>query len=263
LLFGYQIADQFRDLSGRLETGEKEVTAFLHAHGFGEAANDVNRNIASTAKKHASGVLFASLHFLEAAIVLIISAIYIAAQPDLYRRGFAVLFGRKRRNEVDEGMYLIGTSLKLWLLGQLIVMAIVGALSYVALLLIGVPSPAALALIAALTEIVPYLGPFIGAVPALLVALSLGIVPVLWVAAAYLGIHLIEGYFIAPMLQRRFVHIPPALALIGIVAMGLLFGTFGVVLAVPLTTAIMTAVKVFYIRDTLHEEADIPEESPL
>jgi predicted PurR-regulated permease PerM len=160
-------------------------------------------------------------------------------------------------------MYLIGTSLKLWLLGQLIVMAIVGALSYVALLLIGVPSPAALALIAALTEIVPYLGPFIGAVPALLVALSLGIVPVLWVAAAYLGIHLIEGYFIAPMLQRRFVHIPPALALIGIVAMGLLFGTFGVVLAVPLTTAIMTAVKVFYIRDTLHEEADIPEESPL
>lgn len=56
---------------------------------------------------------------------------------------------------------------------------------------------------------------------------------------------------------------PPALALIGIVAMGLLFGTFGVVLAVPLTAAIMTAVKVFYIRDTLHEEADIPEESPL
>jgi predicted PurR-regulated permease PerM len=262
-LFGYQVSDQFRDLTGRLQAGEKDVMGFLRAHGLGEAADNMNENIVSAVKTYASGVLFASLNFLEGAIVLIISAVYIAAQPDIYRRGAAVLFGRKRRAEVDEGMFLIGTSLKLWLLGQLIVMAIVGVLSFVALLLIGVPSPAALALIAALAEIVPYLGPFIGAVPAILVALSQGAGPTMWVAGAYLCIHLIEGYFIAPMLQRRFVRIPPALALIAIVAIGSLFGIFGVVIAVPLTAAIMIAVKVFYIRDTLHEPVDIPEESPL
>jgi predicted PurR-regulated permease PerM len=262
-LFGYQVSDQFRDLTSRLQTGEKAVMAFLRAHGLGNAATDLNQHLSSLAKKYASGVLFASLSILEGAVVMVISAIYLAARPFVYRRGAAMLFGRRLRDEVDRGILLIGTSLKLWLLGQLIIMAIVGALSFVAVLLIGLPSPAALALIAGITEIVPYLGPFIGAIPAVFVALSKGVEPALWTVAAYLGIHLIEGYFIAPMLQRRFVRIPPALALIGIVAMGYLFGTFGVVIAVPLTATIMIAVKVFYVRDTLHEKADIPEESPL
>jgi predicted PurR-regulated permease PerM len=128
------------------------------------------------------------------------------------------------------------------------------------MLLIGLPNPIALALIAGLAEIVPYLGAFIGSIPAVLVAFNLGLGPALWTILAFLVVHLIEGYLAGPMIQRRFVRIPPALMLIGIMATGLVFGPAGVIVAAPLTVAIFVAVKLFYVRDTLQEETEMPGE---
>jgi predicted PurR-regulated permease PerM len=135
-------------------------------------------------------------------------------------------------------------------------MLLVGAMSFVALIVIGVPDPVALALIAGLSEIVPYVGPFAGAVPALLVALTVGWWPLLWTAGAYLVVHLVEGYIAAPLLERHFITIPPALILIGIVAVDLVFGTAGIVLAAPITVVAYILIKANYVEDPL--ELDRP-----
>jgi predicted PurR-regulated permease PerM len=134
-------------------------------------------------------------------------------------------------------------------------MIITGVLTYIGLLLIGLPSPIPLALIAGIAEIVPYLGPFISAVPALLVALTVGgIWPAIWTACVYLLVHLVEGYIAAPLIERRFVTIPPALILLGLVAVELIFGTAGIVLAAPLTAVIFVLVKMLYVDDPLEED---------
>jgi predicted PurR-regulated permease PerM len=116
------------------------------------------------------------------------------------------------------------------------------------------PNPGALGLIAGLTEIIPYLGPFIGAIPALLVALTKGLIPALWTGGIYLGIHILEGYLVAPLIERRFVTIPPALVLLGITVSSLLFGVAGLVLAAPLTVVTYILVRTHYVENPLEQE---------
>jgi predicted PurR-regulated permease PerM len=149
---------------------------------------------------------------------------------------------------------LVETTLRRWLFGQLILMLIVGAMTVIALIVIGIPDPVALALIAGIAEIVPYIGPFISAVPALLVAFTLGLWPALWTGAVYLVVHMIEGYLAAPLVERRFVTIPPALILLGLVAAEVIFGTAGVILAAPLTAVVFVLVKMHYVDDPLEQD---------
>jgi predicted PurR-regulated permease PerM len=190
-------------------------------------------------------------------------AIYLAAQPDMYRRGVALLFPQRLRPKAMEALNLIGSSLRLWMLAQLILMAVVGLLSYVVVLVLGLPNPGALGLIAGITELVPYLGPFNGGAPAVLVALTKNTTLAVYTILDYIGVHVVEGYLIGPLLQRWFVLIPPALVLTGIFASQLLFGFAGIILAAPITVAVFAAVKVLYMRDTLKQDVEMPENPPI
>jgi predicted PurR-regulated permease PerM len=186
-------------------------------------------------------------------VVVAVTAIYLAAQQ-LYRRGIAALFRANVRPRVISTIDLVEETLRLWLLGQLVLMILVGVLTFIGLWLIGLLNPGALGLIAGLTEIIPYLGPFIGAIPALLVALTKGLVPALWTGGIYLGIHILEGYLVAPLIERRFVTIPPALVLLGITVSSLLFGVAGLVLAAPLTGVTYISVRTHYVENPLEQE---------
>jgi predicted PurR-regulated permease PerM len=153
----------------------------------------------------------------------------------------------------------VGEALRLWLIGQLIEMFLIGALSTLAVWLIGVPSPLALGLITGIGEFVPYLGPFLAAIPALLVAVTKSPNAVLCTAVAYLLIHQIEGNLIAPIIQRRIVLIPPAVMLLGIAAMSYIFGLVAIIFAGPIVVVIFTAVSLLYVRDTLGEETALTD----
>jgi predicted PurR-regulated permease PerM len=252
-LFGSQLSSQFADLLKHVEAGERALQSLFESHGISLLGPTVAKQGTSLITGAIAKALSTSVQFLEAAVVLIITAVYLAAQPQLYRHGIAMLFPRAHRPLALEAIELIGRTLKLWLLGQLILMLMVGLLTLLAAFIIGLPNPAALALIAGICEVIPYLGPFLSAIPALLVALTIGMMPALWTAVAYLAIHLFEGYVSAPIVQRHFITIPPALILIGIVAVDLLFGTIGIILAAPITVAVYMAVKMIYVDDPLEE----------
>ncbi len=255
-LFGSQMTSQFNELLNNIQAGEKYLTSTLQQDGFQSFGSQLAEQGTSFLTSSIGGMVSGGLRFFEAIGVVAISAIYLAAQPELYRHGIALLFPPRLRRRVVNSIDLIGRTLKLWLLGQLILMLLVGILSFIAVWLIGLPSPVALGLLAGIAEIVPYLGPFISAIPAILVALTLGLWPALWTAGAYLLIHLFEGYVTAPLIERRFVTIPPALILGGIVAIDLLFGTIGIVLAAPITVAVYMLVKMAYVDDPLEENVE-------
>lgn len=252
--FGAQLSSQFTQLVEHVQSGEAYLRSTFHNSGLAQLGAQVTEQGTSFITRSISSVLSTGVTFIEAAIVLAISAIYLAAQPELYRAGFAKLFQPERRPRVLKSLDLIGRALQLWLLGQLMLMVGVGILSFIAVWLIGLPNAVALALLAGILEIVPYLGPFISAIPAVLVALTLGLAPALWTAAAYLLIHVFEGYVTEPMIDRYFVTIPPALILTGIVASDLMFGTIGVIMAAPITVVVYMAVKMIYVDNPLGEK---------
>lgn len=192
--------------------------------------------------------------------LVIFGGVYLAANPRLYRDGVVKLFPEAARPQVGETLDAAGTALKLWLLGQLTSMVATGTLTWLALWALGVPSAAGLGLIAGIMELIPLVGPFLAAIPAILVALSQDTTLALWTAGAFLVVQQIESNLLQPLIMREAVLLPPALLLFAIVAFGLLFGILGVVFAAPLTVVFFVAVKKLYIRETLGERTKVPGE---
>jgi predicted PurR-regulated permease PerM len=190
-----------------------------------------------------AGALWSALGLLGTALVIAAAAIYIAAFPKTYVHGTVNLLPVRRRAPARRVLDNIGATLWGWLVGQFIDMLIVGALCGIGLALLGMPLALILALIAAILNFVPYIGAVAGAVPAVLIALSIGWDEALFVALLYVAVQTLEGNVIAPLVQQRTINLPPALTILSQTAFGVIFGIPGVVLATPFTAAIMATVQ--------------------
>lgn len=190
----------------------------------------------------------------------IVGGAFIAANPGMYRRGVVMLLPVSRHAQAEHLLDTTGAALHQWLLATLLSMALVGLLVALGAWLIGLPAPLALGLFAGLAEFVPVIGPFLGAVPALLLALPLGLETVLWTAGLFIVVQQIESNLVMPLVQKRLVDVPPALLLLAVVAFGAVLGLPGVILAAPLTVVAFVGVKALYVRHTLGEAVEVPGE---
>jgi predicted PurR-regulated permease PerM len=193
-------------------------------------------------------------------VLVIVGGIFLAVEPDLYRRGLLKLVPRSGRGNLSQALDDCWTALRLWLLARLATMALVGLITGIGLYLIGVPAALTLGLLAGLLDFIPFVGPIIAAVPAVLLALALDPTSALWVVGLYLLVQQIEGNVITPVFQKRAVELPPALLLFALVACGLLFGIAGVLFAEPLTVVTYVLVKRLYVREALNTATPIPGE---
>jgi predicted PurR-regulated permease PerM len=194
----------------------------------------------------------------SAAVVVIVAAFYLTADPGLYRSGVLLVVPYDQHARVMAAMSSAADALRLWLGGQLLSMAIVGTIAGLGTWWIGLPAPLALAMFAAFMEFIPMIGPFIGAVPALLLALAMGGETLLWTVLLFIVLQQVEGNVVAPIVQRRMAKIPPGLLLFSIVAAGLLFGLPGVIVAAPMAVVVLVLVKQLYVRDVLGKETALP-----
>jgi predicted PurR-regulated permease PerM len=182
----------------------------------------------------------------DIALVLFL-AIYLAADPQRYRDGALRLFPVRARADVALALDSAGDSLRRWLVGQLVVMTTVGVAIGIALSIVGVALAPALGVLSGLLEFVPVVGPIAGAIPGLLIAFAQGPDTALYAAIVYGVVLFIEGNVIVPFIQRWAVDLPPVLALLGIVAFGILFGLVGVLFAIPLVVVIVALVRKLYV----------------
>ena len=262
LLFGAQVAGQMTNVFEKLP---QAIEAIGDKFGVMDASATLEEAISGggggrSVLTRAASLGYTLIGALGDLALVLFAAVYLAADPTLYRRGTAKMFPLEQHARLVEAMNVTGAALRLWFLGQIVAMAIVGVISFAAYLWIGLPSPLALAVIAALTNFVPYVGPVIGAAPALVFALTLDLSSVAWTLAVVIALQQIEGYLLTPMIQSRTVDLPPALTLFAIVVFGLLFGLAGVLLAAPATVAALTLVKKIWVRETLGENTNVPGE---
>lgn len=192
---------------------------------------------------------------LTSTVVVIVTAFYFAAAPGMYVSGLVRLLPRQQRIRGRQFLKDCAGVLRLWLQGQGIAMVLVAAITYAGLALLKVPLAPLLALIAGLTNFVPYVGPFVGAVPALVVALGVGPQAAVSVAMLFIAVQFVEGNFITPLIQRRISNLPPALTILSQLVMGTLFGAAGVLLATPLLAVMLLGAKVLYIEGMLDERS--------
>lgn len=192
--------------------------------------------------------------FLEAVIVILIVGIFGAAEPGLYKEGLFHLVPPQHRPRAGEAIDAIAFNLRHWLVGQVLLMVILGITTWAGLALIGIPLALTLGIMAGILELIPYIGAWLAAVPAGLLALLKGPEYLAFTLGLYLFLHLLEGYVLLPLIQRRAVHLPPALTLVAQVLMGRLLGILGLFVAAPLTVAAMILLKMLYVKDTLGDQ---------
>lgn len=262
-LFGTSITQDFAALQSQLTAGWASLQAKLDESVFGRQLLEWLREATPSARDVASrfgsfvGTLGSAIANL---IIALFAGVYLALAPTMYVEGIALLVPRERHDQVIGALRNAGRALRLWLVGQLVAMLLVGVLTGIGLWIVGVPSALALGLIAGLTEFVPLVGPIAAAVPGLLIALTVSPETVLYALLVYLLVQQTEGNLITPLVVRRTVAIPPALTLLGVLAAGVLFGPVGVLLAAPLVVVAFVLVKRLYVRETLGHTVEIPGE---
>jgi predicted PurR-regulated permease PerM len=202
-----------------------------------------------------------SVGTVTAGLVLIIFlAIYIGAEPTLYHGGMMHLFPHRARNKAGEVLTEIANVLRKWLVTQLIAMAAIGTVTTVAMLLLNVKAAFALGFIAGLLEFVPTVGPLLSAIPAIAMGFVDGPEKALAVVAAYWGIQFLENNLLIPWLMRGGMDLPPALTLVAQALMTLVFGFLGLMVAVPLTAAVLVPIKLLWVRDTIGDDIDVRDD---
>lgn len=178
--------------------------------------------------------LFSSLTTLAFSLVVAVFVpLYLTANPEPVVGWTVRLFPPARRARARDVLSKTRRGLLNWLKGRLLSMAIVGTLWTGALYLIDIPAALFLGVLAGLLEFVPYVGPVVSTIPALLLALAGDPLDALWVLLAYLIIQQVEGYLLTPLIEGRVASLHPAVVIAAVTVAGAAFGFLGVFLAVP------------------------------
>ncbi|MHC4046423.1 AI-2E family transporter [Bradyrhizobium sp. 23AC] len=265
-LGGATIAEQASLLSKTIKSQIGNVKSFLDNHGidtsffdFGNGATDASTTAPSeTAPAPAapsrgplpgagalasSGgaivsqtfkLLLGTIHGVGNIFIVLFLGFAFAAQPAVYHDGLLFLAPARHRTRVALIIDRTAETLERWLIAQIIVMLAVGVVTWIGLAVIGIPSSFILGIQAGLLAFIPTIGAIIAGVVVVLASLASGWIPALSAFLLFMGVHAMESYVLTPILQRQALDIPPATLFAFQILLGVVFGIWGLALALPL-----------------------------
>lgn len=262
------VAEQVQLLRVKVPESARQVGEFLGQYSWGQAAirqfpsaDDIMQKIdTGQILSGVGGVFSSTLGAVGNFLIVILLAIYLAAEPRLYSNGFLRLFPRSSRKRAGEVLDAAGETLRWWLIGKIGSMIFIGVLTWIGLSIIGVPLALTLGLLAGLLSFIPNFGPIISAVPALLLAFINSPVTALYVLGLYVGVQAIESNLVTPYIERQTVELPPALTVVFQLALAVTVGGLGLVLATPLLALLVVVIQMVYIRDVLGDKNEVNAE---
>ncbi|HEY8756260.1 MAG TPA: AI-2E family transporter [Candidatus Dormibacteraeota bacterium] len=212
----------------------------LAAHGIQLSGNGVSTTIASDVSGKVASVLVnvvtQTLTIVLDILVTLVVAFWMLKDGDDLRAGIVNLLPGRVRAEANFAFDAFGVVVGGYVRGQLVMALIVGTMAGVGCFVIGVPYPIVVAIAAASFELIPLVGAFIGGAVAILLSLTRSPLTALFALLLFIAIHIIEGYFLAPRIQARFVRLHPLVTLLALFA-GIESGGFlGAFVAVPLAS---------------------------
>ena len=257
-LFGVEFRTQVNVLVTRLPGILEEIGDQLSISPVGAKVVDAVRAAfaGSRVAQDIGGLAEGAGQLAINALLVLVGAIFFAVDPKVYERGFLLLMPPSKRAVVEDALGDTASTLRLWLRAQLIQMTSMGVLVGLGLWWLEVPSAAALGLLSGLSEFIPYVGPVAAMIPALGLAATQSVSHVLWALGVFAAVRVIQTNFITPFVTSRVVAIPPAITLFSVLAIGAVFGLFGLFFSAALLVVIYTLIRSLYLRDTLGE--DIP-----
>jgi predicted PurR-regulated permease PerM len=190
--------------------------------------------------------------FISAILILVIS-FYLVIEKNGVERFVKEAVPNNLQPRVLKIVERIQLKLSRWFIGQLSLGFIVGSMSFVGLHLLGVPYALVLGIIAGILELIPYLGPTLSAIPAIIIAFTVSPILALLTLILYFLIQQFENYLIVPKVMEKSVNLHPVIIIIVILIGGKFAGITGAILAVPTATIISIVLDNFYNKKTKNE----------
>jgi predicted PurR-regulated permease PerM len=177
-------------------------------------------------------------------VSVLVMAIFLARHPAVYADGVVALAPPRRRPLARAVLADLNLTIRAWVIGQIIAMVLLAALTTLGLWALGVPYFLAFGVFAGVAAIVPFFGVLLSTVlPALFALGAFGVTKALLVTALGVVVHIIEANFVAPVVMERQVNLPPVVTIAGVLLIGKLFGLGGLIIAVPILALVMILVR--------------------
>jgi len=187
------------------------------------------------------------------AIILLVLAFYWTLDGPRIIQSFLLTIPQTQRENISDLIAAMESKVGFYMVGQGILCLVIGILALTAYLLIGLPNALVLALIAGVLEAVPMVGPLLGAIPAALVALSIGPDKLIWVILATVIIQQLENTLLVPRIMKKAVGVNPFVTLLALFAFSSLFGLAGALMAIPIAAMIQLALNHFVFQQATVE----------
>nr|WP_249136655.1 AI-2E family transporter [Bradyrhizobium tropiciagri] len=197
--------------------------------GAGALASSGGAIISQTLK-----VLLGTVSVVGNFFIVLFLGLAFAVQPSIYRAGLLFIAPAKYRAQATTIVDRIGETLERWLIAQIITMAAVFLVTWIGLAIIGIPSSFILGIQAGLLAFIPTVGAILGGLIVVLASLATGWIAALSAFILFLGVHALESYVLTPIIQRQALDIPPATLFAFQILLGVVFGIWGLALALPL-----------------------------
>ena len=194
----------------------------------------------------------AQIIFITTAVLLL--AFYWTLAGSRSIQSLLRLVRKERRKSIGDLVFEMESKVGSYVAGQGALCLAIGIMSLVAYLIIGLPNVLVLAFIAGVLEVVPMVGPLLGAIPAGIIALSVAPSKVIWIVVATIIIHQSENYLLVPRVMRKAVGVNPFVALLSIFAFTSLFGIGGALMAIPMAAIIQLLLDYFVFNPAVREE---------
>ncbi len=248
-LLGDRVAEQFANLRAALPPALDAARNWLNSQPFGQTLLELWSNAKSGEVfwTRLASLATMTLGAISSVLLVVVIAIYLAADPALYRRGLLHLLPLEQRPAVDAALQAGGVGLSRWLLGQGVSMLAIGTLTAIGLALLGMPLALSLGVIAGLFAFVPFFGAVTSGVLIVVLSFAQGPDKALQAAVLMLAVQQFEDLVLLPFIQRWAVRLPPVLGLVAAVMFALLFGPVGVLVATPLMVLLMILIQQLYV----------------
>ncbi|MGY3589072.1 putative PurR-regulated permease PerM [Bradyrhizobium sp. USDA 4341] len=225
--------------------------------GAGALASSGGAIISQTLK-----VLLGTVSVVGNFFIVLFLGLAFAAQPSIYRAGLLFIAPAKYRAQATVIVDRIGETLERWLIAQIITMTAVFLVTWIGLAIIGIPSSFILGIQAGLLAFIPTVGAILGGLIVVLASLATGWIAALSAFILFLGVHALESYVLTPIIQRQALDIPPATLFAFQILLGVVFGIWGLALALPLMAIAKVMIDHFKAEDQAPAQTPAPSNVP-
>ena len=196
--------------------------------------------------------VFSGLNFLIHLVSVGVMAVYLTLRPALYREGLIILAPPVHRDLARSILSDLATTLRAWIVGQMLAMVVLGVLTWIGLVVLRVPYALAFGVFTGVAVVVPFFGTLVSTLlPAFFVIGAGGPVQALLVVLLGVLVHLFEANFVHPLIMERQINLPPVLSILSVLVMAELLGPIGLLVAVPILASVLVIIRRIYIHRVL------------